>query len=101
MNHLSQIDLALGKGAATVIRVVRNAEDSEGGAEKKFLLNLKRMMGRTDAVTPECFLEFLVFLNNDGIEELQFIEEAYTSVMFNDATLNVAVCSVEVNLFRC
>lgn len=77
-------------------KVGRFADELEEIVEKKFVMNLKRLTRRTDAITLECFLEFLTFLNNDGIEELQFIEEAYTSVMFNHAALDVAVCSVEV-----
>ena len=36
------------------------------------------------AVTPECILEFLVHLQKSSVSELQFIEEAYTSIIFED-----------------
>ena len=48
------------------------------------------MVGRSDAVTVDCMLEFLVHLNHQHLSDLQFIEEEYIS------KLDLAVCSVQV-----
>jgi hypothetical protein len=79
-----------------------DSQERKADAESRFLLNLARMSGsNTNAVTPECILEFLAHVQNTSVEELQFIEEAYTTIVFEDddfMTTHVKICSVEVNI---
>lgn len=74
----------------TVLVVLGNSlgagqnDDDEIQCEKHFELNLKRMVGKSDAVTVDCMLEFLVHLNNQHLSDLQFIEEEYISLVLMD-----------------
>jgi len=63
--------------------------------EERFLLNLERMAGRTDAITLENMMEFCVHVQNENVTELLFVEQDYTANLFNDAELDVVVCSIE------
>jgi len=54
------------------------------------------MVGRSDAVTVDCMLEFLGHLNHQYLSDLQFIEEEYISLVLMDEKLDLAVCSVQV-----
>ena len=73
-------------------------------AEKGFQLNLQRMMGRTDAVSVDNMFECLVYINNNIVSELLFIEQGYLASIFNDEDFlvkgKVNVCSVQVLVNR-
>jgi hypothetical protein len=88
----------------TFVSVMNNSQERENLAENRFILNLTRMSGENiSAVTPECILEFLVHLQNSSVSELQFIEEAYTSIIFEDDDFMdrfIQICSVEVLIKR-
>jgi hypothetical protein len=86
----------LGVLSGTLLQISGQNDDNEIQREKHFELNLKRMLGKSDAVTVDCMLEFLVHLNNEHLSDLQFIEEEYISVVLMDVTLDLDVCSVEV-----
>jgi hypothetical protein len=83
---------------------MNNSQERENLAENRFILNLTRMSGENiSAVTPECILEFLVHLQKSSVSELQFIEEAYTSIIFEDDDFMdrfIQICSVEVLIKR-
>jgi hypothetical protein len=64
--------------------------------DERFLLNLTRMAGDTNAVFPDHMMEFVVYLTNENVRELVFIESAYTSIIFNDEEFNFPSCSIEV-----
>lgn len=68
--------------------------------EKRFMMTLTRLLGRTSAITTDCVLEFLLFVQTYGIVELQFLEEMYTEVLFDDEEFcsgaSIHLCSVEV-----
>ena len=64
--------------------------------EERFLLNLERIAGRTDAITPENMLEICAHIQSENIAELLFVEQNYIANLFNDTELDVVVCSVEV-----
>lgn len=80
------------------------SHENQVDAENRFILNLTRMAGtNTNAVTPDCILEFLAHVQNKGLDELQFIEEAYTSIIFEDEpfmSTYLHICSVEVLIDR-
>jgi len=88
----------------TFVSVMNNSQERENLAENRFILNLTRMSGENiSAVTPECILEFLVHLQKSSVSELQFIEEAYTSIIFEDDDFMdrfIQICSVEVLIKR-
>lgn len=68
------------------------------GREEKFIGNLYRMAGRTDAVTLDTMMEFCVHLHNENISDLQSIEQDYTAELLNDEDLDVVIYSMEVCL---
>lgn len=84
----------------TLVSLMTNSQEQDNIAENRFILNLTRMSGENiTAVTPNCVLEFLVHLHNSNVAELQFIEEAYTSIIFDDDDFmdrHIHICSVEV-----
>jgi len=89
---LCVLDNSLG----ALFRISGQNVDDEIQREKHFELNLKRMVGRSDAVTVDCMLEFLVHLNHQNFRDLQFIEEEYISLVLMDEKLDLVVCSVQV-----
>jgi hypothetical protein len=86
----------LGGGLGALIRISGQNDGDEIQREKHFELNLQRMLGKNEAVTVDCMLEFLAFMNNQHLSDLQFIEEEYISLVLMDEKLDLAVCSVEV-----
>jgi hypothetical protein len=80
--------------------LMTESQERKTDMENRFILNLTRMSGpNTNSVTPDCLLEFLSHLQNSSVDELQFIEEGYTSVIFeDDAFVNtyLRICSVEI-----
>ena len=90
----------------TVVSLMTNAntQERETESENRFMLNLTRMSGKnTSSVTPDCILEFLAHIHNSSIADLQFIEEAYTSVIFEDDNFMntfIHICSVEMLIKR-
>lgn len=69
---------------------------TEWDREKRFLLNLTRMIQETEAVFPEHFIELITYLTKENVSELAFLESAYTSVLLNDPELAVPFCDMEV-----
>ncbi len=71
--------------------------------EKHFIKNLTRFCGKSSAITPENFFEFLMYLQNQGIEELQSLEGEYLCVLYNDRELfkeaDILIETVEVNFY--
>lgn len=67
--------------------------------EEKFKLNLKRLCGLTTAVTIDDMCEVMSYIQNNGIHDLSFVEEAYKSSIFSDDEFlektGIIVCSVE------
>jgi hypothetical protein len=67
--------------------------------ERKFVLNLTRLCGATNAVTVEYIIEAIIYINNHGIVEGQFIEENYLGSFFDDEEFltrgDISVCSVQ------
>lgn len=76
-------------------------EEMETRREERFILNLTRMAGDTNAVFPEHFMEFCVHLTNEAVKELVDIESGYTAVVFNDEEFDFPSCSMEVSYFGC
>lgn len=72
------------------------ADNGRTNREEHFCLNLSRMTGRTDAVTPETMLEFCLYLQHENVAELQFLEQDYTAELFNDTDLDMVIDSVDV-----
>lgn len=72
--------------------------------EKKFLLNLTRLAGPTNAVTVDFMFETLVYINNNSVVEAQFIEANYLESIFDDDEFlqqgGIRICSVQVLLAR-
>ena len=68
-------------------------------SEEKFKLNLKRLCGLTNAVTIDDMCEVMAYIENNGIHDLSFVEEAYKSSIFSDDEFlektGIIVCSVE------
>jgi hypothetical protein len=67
-------------------------------------MNLERMMGRTDAITVDHMLECIVFINNNAVSELLFIEQGYLGSIFNNEEFlvkgQVDICSVQILVNR-
>jgi hypothetical protein len=67
--------------------------------EDKFKLILLRLAGETNAVSIDDMCEFMAFVQNNGVHELSFVEEAYRSTIFSDdeflESTGIIVCSVE------
>ncbi len=67
-------------------------------AEKKFILNLTRLAGLTEAVSVDAIVETLAYISNNAVLEAQFLEECYLSVVFEDDDFidqaGIHVCSV-------
>lgn len=63
-----------------------------------FIHNLHRIAGRTDCITPDTVLEVLVYVHNENFVELLEFEQNYTGDIFNDAALDLEVCSIEVSV---
>eukprot|EP01035_Chromulina_nebulosa_P024356 gene24356-31699_t len=86
-------------GFSAAFRLSQQTKDEEDLKEKHFLMNITRMSGKTSVVTPECMFEFIVYVQNQGIREMAFVEESYFDSLFsNDEFLTSAVipvCSVE------
>jgi hypothetical protein len=58
---------------------------------------LERLAGRTDDISVDTMMDFLVTIQNEHIIELQFIEAEYLAVFFNSKELDLSVCSVDVS----
>jgi hypothetical protein len=73
-------------------------------AERSFQINLERMMGRTDAITVDHMLECIVFINNNAVSELLFIEQGYLGSIFNNEEFlvkgKVNICSIQILVNR-
>lgn len=89
---LGVLDNSLG----VLFRISGQNVDDEIQREKHFELDLKRMVGESDAVTVECMLEFQVHLNHQHLSDLHFIEEEYISLVLMDEKLDLVVCSVQI-----
>lgn len=53
-------------------------------SEERFKLNLKRLCGRTSAVTIDDMCEVIGYIQENGVYDLSFVEEAYKSSIFSD-----------------
>ena len=47
-------------------------------------------------ITPDNILEVLVYAHNENFLELLELEQNYTGDIFNDAALDLEICSIEV-----
>ena len=67
--------------------------------DDKFKLTLRRLSGDTSGVTIDDIIEFLVFVQKYGVNDLSFVEEAYKASIFSDdeflVSSGIIVCSVE------
>lgn len=52
--------------------------------EEHFILNLERMVEKTDAVTPDTMMEFCVFIHNENVAEILSIEQDYSAVLLSE-----------------
>jgi len=72
--------------------------------EKKFVLNLTRLCGPTNAVTVDFMFETLSYINNNSVVEAQFIEAIYLGSIFDDDEFlqksGIRICSVQVLINR-
>jgi hypothetical protein len=72
--------------------------------ENKFILNLTRLCGATNAVTLDFILETLVYINNNAVVEALFIEESYLVSIFDDEEFlqvgKISICSVQFLINR-
>ena len=76
--------------------VFRSFANDSDRSDQRFFLALERLAGRTDAITVNTMFEFLYFVQNEHIIELQPLESEYLAVFFNSTELDLTVCSVEV-----
>jgi hypothetical protein len=67
--------------------------------EKKFILNLIRLSGCTDAITIDLMFDSLSYINSNPVTEAQFIEGAYLGCIFADDDFlkraDILVCSLQ------
>lgn len=87
MNRTTVLGVLDNSLLGALFRISGQNVDDEIQREKHFELNLKRMVGRSDAVTVDCMLKFLVHLNHQHLSDLQFIEEEYISLVLMDCVL--------------
>jgi nitrogenase molybdenum-iron protein alpha/beta subunit len=68
-------------------------------SEQKFKLSLKRLYGQTIAVTIDDMCDVMCYIQDNGVHDLSFVEEAYKLSIFSDDEFlektNIIVCSVE------
>lgn len=80
--------------------MIQSISSDNGTAQKKrddnFIHNLHRIAGRTDCITPDTVLEVLFYVHHENVVELLEFEQNYTGDIFNDAALDLEVCSIEV-----
>ena len=85
---------------SAVPKIIQSISSDNGTAQKKrddhFIHNLHRIAGRTDCITPDNILEVLVYAHNENFLELLELEQNYTGDIFNDAALDLEICSIEV-----
>ena len=98
MAHIMLESLLRG-GAGVIGRNLGNSNEHEKRKFEHFILNLKRMTGITNAVTPDTMYEFCAYIHNESIVNatLMRVEQLYTASLFDNDDLDVAVCSIEVS----
>ena len=69
---------AVDNSLSALLRVSGQNDDAEIQSERHFELNLKRMLGRCEAVTVDCMLEFLVHLICSSSKKNIFLSFSWT-----------------------
>jgi hypothetical protein len=87
---------ALLRSTVSVIDTLRSADERTRCSQQHFIVNLGRLAGVTEALSPEIMIEVCNYIHNEDVEELLFIEQQYLAAIYGDDSLNLTICSIEV-----